>query len=608
MAKRLTSVLNRSRSSSANSIKSQEEDVRPYPIDANVIDVTQDVEMRSVDGDTEDVQYPESDHESTFGDTNFLYTQNHPLGQIFLGLFKDTFNLAKKTNQKEMESDLAEVCENFNKAMRLIAKTTQKQIEKATKNFEVHLIQKELNSHLINEHSDPPKKFSPFPTIISAQAKNDAMRSFPTKSPKFSGLPPSQGGIDVVEFLSSLNMAQEYCNLTEKEFKQMLLLCTTGRAHTLMAEWIRLDESVPTIYHNLLTNFDKRMTPQTAQDLLFTYKAPKTLTLREVETNLMLWASRASTSLPEGPARKAFYNMQIIQAIIRSLPPQSSARVQSVFNTLSARLGRAATATELSKALNLDRHSIDIDIKMHGADRHQNSSAGTFNDKQRSFSRKGYNKRNGGVSGMKNKTHFTSFSVSAEKNFPSPWTSPQQNDMSKQMSFHSANNSQNATTMRRNPQQSGNFTNRNPYHDRNFNFVNKERTRPNPYPHSNPMRQHSNGNPRFSRRDQNNRPAYTYMQNAQPRGISNNRRNFQSRPNMEQNYCSLCGKRDHRASQGCKYMVTDSGSKVNIMPTHTLCGACPAHVSPRLNHPSMLCPYRVGGPFSQNHSSNPQRN
>ena len=40
-----------------------------------------------------------------------------------------------------------------------------------------------------------------------------------------------------------------------------------------------------------------------------------------------------------------------------------------VFNTLSARLGRATLATELSRALNINRHDIDADIRQNGVDK-----------------------------------------------------------------------------------------------------------------------------------------------------------------------------------------------------------------------------------------------
>jgi hypothetical protein len=127
-------------------------------------------------------------------------------------------------------------------------------------------------------------------------------------------------------------------------------------------------------------HFDKRMTPESVKELLFSYKAPRNLSLKEVETNIMLWVSRASALLPAGPSRIAYYNMEIVQTLIRSLPPMSSARVQSVFNTLSARLGRAALATELSRALNIDRHAIDTDIRQNGVDK--NYKAASYNQKK----------------------------------------------------------------------------------------------------------------------------------------------------------------------------------------------------------------------------------
>jgi len=587
----LSSVLNRSRSSSANSIRSADQaERRRTPLEPNVFVLPpEDTVVRSeIDDDAG--SFVESEHEPFMEDANIAYTQKHPLGQIFLSLLKDTFNLSKKANHKEMESDLNDVCENFNKAMRLFDKSTQKQIEQATKNFEVQLIQKELNSHLINEHSDPPKRFSPVATITSVQAKNDAMRSFPTRSPKFSGMPVNQGGIDIVEFISALNTAQEYCNLSEKEFKQMLLLCTTGRAHTLVAEWIRLEESVPTIYHNLLTNFDKRMTPQTAQELLFNYKAPKSTSLRDVETNLMLWASRAATSLPEGPARKAFYNMQIIQALVRSLPPQSSARVQSVYNTLSARLGRTATATELSKALNLDRHSIDTDIKQHGTDsRHLNSSTGNTN---KFLAQKGY-RNSGGVSTkrkMRNSARMT-FSVTAAQPI-------QEAPRSRYDRHHTANGARYVQRRETARTYSGNiYHNNDGQQNYSGNKMNGRLNRSRSF-----NRSSSTGVRNYrssSSRGRDSSARRTFMNSYDNKKAPNKRFQSSNRQSFGQNYCSLCGKRDHRASHGCPYMVTDAGARVNIMPTHTLCDACPQFVKPRLNHPSMMCPYRKGGPLSQ---------
>jgi hypothetical protein len=127
-------------------------------------------------------------------------------------------------------------------------------------------------------------------------------------------------------------------------------------------EWTNLEETIPIIFHGLLMHFDK----EASKELLFAYKAPCNLSLTQVETNIMLWVSRASALLPSGPARKAYFNKEVIKTMIRCLPPMSSVRVQSIFNTLSTHLGRAAVATEFSRALNIHRHLIDTDIQRNG--------------------------------------------------------------------------------------------------------------------------------------------------------------------------------------------------------------------------------------------------
>ena len=70
--------------------------------------------------------------------------------------------------------------------------------------------------------------------------------------------------------------------------------------------------------------------------------------------------------------------------------------------------------------------------------------------------------------------------------------------------------------------------------------------------------------------------------------------------NQATKYCSLCGKKDHLATDGCPNMVSNSGELVPVLPTYGICQVCPDEVSPRLNHPATLCPYRKGGPFDKN--------
>ena len=70
--------------------------------------------------------------------------------------------------------------------------------------------------------------------------------------------------------------------------------------------------------------------------------------------------------IPAGESCNQLNEMEIIQALIRCLPQRRSTLVQNKYSSLSAKLGRAATANELSRALNLIRHSIDLDIAKMG--------------------------------------------------------------------------------------------------------------------------------------------------------------------------------------------------------------------------------------------------
>jgi len=77
--------------------------------------------------------------------------------------------------------------------------------------------------------------------------------------------------------------------------------------------------------------------------------------------------------------------------------------------------------------------------------------------------------------------------------------------------------------------------------------------------------------------------------NNQSKGASNN--------SGTRRYCSLCGKTNHTAAQGCRNMKDNSGQIIEIQPAQSTCNVCPATVIPRLNHPPYLCPFRPTGPF-----------
>ena len=147
-----------------------------------------------------------------------------------------------------------------------------------------------------------------------------------------------------------------------------MLACSTGHAHELILEWRANGEDIPSIYHSLLVNFDKRLAPEDAKIQLSSYKIPKSATLAKAESQIMILAGRTASLLPEGPSRTAYYNMEANNAIIRALPPISSGLVSNIYHKLSAQLVRAATFAELSRAMNVYRVTIDKDIKLNGGD------------------------------------------------------------------------------------------------------------------------------------------------------------------------------------------------------------------------------------------------
>jgi ribosomal protein L21E len=258
----------------------------------------------------------------------------------------------------------------------------------------------------------------------------------------------------------------------------------------------------------------------------------------------MLLASRAASQMPEGSSRVAYYNLEACNTIIRALPPLSSANVNNLYNQVSARLGRAATFAELSRAMNLYRVSIDSDIKANGA-------VNQF--KARKFPEINFKGRTGGL-----RQKLTAFSINAQ--------SGQKRSIYDSQRFSGAKGAYN----------------------NNVSFTPK------------PLQV---ARPKFStnRFDMNKRPQNKINeQRWDPKHRHNNKNRFGNNnvSTMIRN-CSYCGMRGHKA-QDCHNIVSDSGKRIELLPTQGTCSKCPSRISPRLHHPEALCPYRVGGPLNKN--------
>ena len=439
------------------------------------------------------------------------FTKENPLGRILIDLIHDQINLAEKVGLKKTNSNLKELCTAFYNSTHLIEHEKEKDLEIKMAEIENNIIQRELNSHLLNQDCKVPEHFSPMPKLLTPGKRAECLRVFPTRQQKFTG----SNSPNVLEFLGMMNSAQQQCNLSRKEFEDMLLHCTTGQAHMLLMDWISHGDSIEYIFYNFMLHYDRRLAPEEARLQLLTYRVPKSAALQKVESKIMMLATRASSNLPPGASRAANFNNEAITALIRALPATSKITVQNTYNSISAKLGRSCTFTELTKALNIVRHSIDADIKENGEDQ-STDNTGQYDHHRYSQERQP-----------------STFYV----------------DMSHDECLEGL--SQDGFDKFGSTESLGNGTN----NEFQYNYQDR------------PERKKQNGFHNFST------------------------------PDYEQ-YCILCGHTDHSAEDDCPFMQADNGKVITVFPLQYTCTRCPFHVSPRLNHPKRVCPYRVGGPLN----------
>ena len=331
---------------------------------------------RNINPPTDPIIVDEKDYDdnlSTAFSDDYIYPENYEeilkdnLGKIFINLAQDQYRLAKKCGLDRMSTNIHEICDNFNGFVRVSEEQRNKHSLLTQDDMEKRLIAKQLNSHTLTQSIHPPKYFSPVPVLTSSGRTADIQKLFPNRNNKFSGHP--KDNLSLLEFITSMNAAQEYAKLSENEFKQMLLSCTTGPAHQFLIEWMEdSNEDIGSTYHQLGLRFDTRKSAEDARNELFTYKATKDKTLAQIESDIMSLAFRACSIYPAGESRKNAQNLEICNALMRCLPPYSASLVRREYAKLSTDMGKICSATELSRVLNNLRHSIDADIRAHGGE------------------------------------------------------------------------------------------------------------------------------------------------------------------------------------------------------------------------------------------------
>ena len=473
---------------------------------------------------------------STKEDLDFVSA--HPVGQLFLKILADNTLSAKQTGTNQTQLNVGLISE----ALRAVELQTEQKIneklEKTSAKIEANILNKEFETHRAGQDYTLPTTFSPTDRLTTLAMKKDAQLTFPYKHAKFSGTYNKDvPTVAVSEYLDFMTRAQNKMMLSRSEFTDVLLSTTTGRAHSLIVDWLRAGESVESIYHLMMLNFDRRISATEAKMRLQNYKCPKTDTLAKCESNILSLAARASDIMPSVDSRMAYLNIEASMALLRALPPQSTATATNLYHQLCQKRNKAITYSEFTAHLNTFKDSIDAEIRQQGieqpnsAKRHQQN--GRFN---------GNGRRPNPPNKSQEPQQFANFAV----------------------------NAQNAQQETDNTQRHGQFAN----FTGNFQ-QNQQRSR-----------QDGRNNSQRGGRDNRLQGQRGGFGNAGPR-----------------KYCSLCGMTNHVASQGCRNMVTNDGCILSVDPAQNVCNACPSFVSPKLNHPSSLCPYRRGGIWESRKSS-----
>ena len=504
---------------------------------------------------------------------HYNHASNNLLGEVVLDLLREITELANQ-GKKKMNLDVEDVCRKLHNFTLAQNHKMKRRIMQTTADWEQSMIEKELNSHTLNQSVEAPITFSPVPTLLTPKQLIDCHKLLPSGAHKFAGAPH---GMSIEEYLHNLNEMQEHCNLSLTEFYKAMLASTTGGPYKYIIRAVKNEEEPANVYHNLLMRYDTRLSPEEARAKLYAYKIPKSATLATAETQIQELAHQAMSALPAGPSRTAAYNHEVIQALLRSLPVQSSIMVRNHFSQLSSKLGRSATAAELSRLLNTYRYSVDQDIKSHGDTRQ--------GMEPRKFFPRSANKTARPIK------RYTTFSVAQPTQSASSgtWTrsAPRARpSVGQQVAARPVNFMTNQGRPRPSPGGQSRPASFGGYRPNQF--------RPNVGGQMNgrASQPRTNFSPRIVGQGmgQGNFRGNSQPGRFRPRGTG--------RPaGGNRDYCSLCGKRNHRAVDGCRAMVNNAGQQVPVMPTKDTCPDCPVHIQPRLSHPRELCPFRAGGPL-----------
>jgi len=302
------------------------------------------------------------------GQDDISKTLVNPLGKFVVHMgtnYNKMLDVSKSTADRVPIHDL---CKAFQDHVSVNQSLLKSEIEKSNKELQETLHGQSLSFHMYNPLIRCPERFSPTDTILTVARQVEAAKLFPQGRQRFSGeregsSPP------ITEWIYAMNIAQEKLNLSEREFKERMLLSTTSAAHRMLRNLIQEGDSVGGIYHKLMLMHDNTMKPERAKEELLRFKISRNSTINRGQGHIMELATAAARIFPEGDLRKSYSNSEACLGLIRSLPITSSTIVNTAYNRLisvAAQQGKVAMYTDLMAYLNPYHSQINEDIKRNG--------------------------------------------------------------------------------------------------------------------------------------------------------------------------------------------------------------------------------------------------
>ena len=433
--------------------------------------------------------------------------------------FKNNIDRKLNTNYENVDSDLE------NKIELAVRKLNKEKLSKI--------------NHNAAETIFPPTSFSPVDIMKGNEHKISQVQTyFPFKNKfKGAGYEPA-----ITQWLDNLNDGQEICNISEKEFINVMRKCTTGTAYEEICAMIESKLGINQIYQALLNKYDTRRRPETAKQMLESYIPPTNATLKSIQGDIMALALRSKLLYAKASQTMA-YNHDTVKALIKALPEVNHADAYRVLDELNAYYDGYPEFADFCTALSRYEISINNNLKKRG------NLRANFNRQPHTYAysapkkiiKSNYNKIKAIGAHLRN--------TNKQREYPPLVIYENHVD-------------------RLNNYKNNNYNKAKP----NYNF-----------------RQNNNHTPNKNYKSTNGYNKTNYNQK------TNSYKKYPQNPNkMElgirgRHACTLCGSNNHQASSGCFKMRNDYGRLVFCPPSQEPCSRCLRENNKTLYHPEVLC-------------------